>query len=795
MKIQKTGLLIIILVSAMLACTLPTQGSTPIPVQFLDTPTVTISATQTSIPSITPVPTLVPIVRIKNADQAFVNGDWDAALVEYQAALNSDSDPEIRSAALLGIGRAYYQKNQFQESLQALEQLIQNFPESSQMGAAYYASALAYEALSRYQEAAEAYSRYLEIRPGLVDSYIFEQRGDALVMAGDYLGAIDAYQAAFSAPRVEDSLQVEIKIGNTYAIIGDYQTALVAYQDVYTRTTSDYTRAQLDYLIGQSYTALGQVESAYAAYLDAVENYPLSYDSYQTLILLVDSGYPVSEFDRGIVDYFAGQYNLSIAAFDRYLNVSMDNAGTVHYYKGLAYLALDNPGSAIASWDVVIQSYLADDYWDDAWEQKAYTQWAYLDQYAGSIQTLLDFVKGYPFHDRATEFLFDAARIAERSGDFKLAASIWERIPPEYPSSPFVSKSIFLAGISYYRVGDFSSALSTFEWFLGRSTNPVDKSAAYFWIAKTYQKMGNESGAQTFYGNAANEDPTGYYSERARDLLVGRAPFEPPVMFDLAFDAAVEKKDTETWMRSVFAIPNEIDLSGPGPLSGDQRFVRGTELWNLGLYEQARLEFESLRADILQNPMDNYRLANYLLDLGLYRSAIFAARQVLDLHGMNDAQTLTAPVYFNHVRFGSYYRELILPTAEAYGLHPLFLFSVVRQESLFEGFVNSSAGARGLMQIIPSTGASIVGNLGWPVGYSDDDLYRPKVNITLGADYLESQLNYFNGDVYGALAAYNAGPGNAAIWKDLAGGDMDLFLEIIRFEETQKYIKGIYEVF
>jgi soluble lytic murein transglycosylase len=186
---------------------------------------------------------------------------------------------------------------------------------------------------------------------------------------------------------------------------------------------------------------------------------------------------------------------------------------------------------------------------------------------------------------------------------------------------------------------------------------------------------------------------------------------------------------------------------------------------------------------------------NYLADLGLYRSAVLAARQVLNLQGMDDAGTMNAPAYFNHIRFGSYYRDLILSVAQSQDFHPLFLFSVVRQESLYEGFVRSSAGARGLMQIIPSTGEDIATNLGWPVAYTSEDLYRPLVSITLGADYLDRQRDYFEGDLFAALAAYNAGPGNAAVWKDLSGGDPDLFLEIIRFDETRQYIKGIYEIF
>ncbi len=791
------GLILISL--AIVACYLPVRKETPVQVQFQNTPTVFIPPTLTLTPQPTPFPTPVPQVRIDEADRAFTNGEWEKAIVEYQIALRSDLDTElmteVMARALLGIGRSRFQMGLFSEALEALEQLVEAYPTASQIPYAHFAIAESLIELSRYKEAADNYQRYLELRPGIIDSYIQELRGDVLYRNGDYLEAIDAYQSAFMAPRIGDTLAIEIKIANTYATLGDHNTALVAYQDVYTKTTSDNTKAHVDLLMGQSYEALNELEDAYSVYLDAVENYPLAPESYQALIKLVNSGYPVSEFDRGLVDYYAGQYSLAIAAFDRYLSVETGNAGTAYFYKGLAYLALDDPVATINSLDVLIQSYLEDDHWDDAWEEKAFTQWAYLDQYSEAIQTLLDFVESYPLHERAAEFLYDAGRVAERSGDFEMAANLWQRIPPEYPSSEFVHDAIFLAGIAYFRDQNYPSALSTFEWFLNISVDQEDKSAAYLWIANTNQKIGNEASVQTFLINAANEDPTGYYSERARDLLVGREPFEPPVMFDLAYDVNAEKQEAEAWMRSVFEIPNDIILSEPGPLLNDSHLVRGTELWELGLFELALLEFETLRSDIHDNPVDCYRLANYLLDLGLYRPAIFAARQVLNLRGMDDAQTMTAPIYFNHARFGSYYRDLILPVAEAYGFHPLLIFSIVRQESLFEGFVRSSAGARGLMQIIPSTGDSIAENTGWPPGYTAEDLYRPIVSINLGVNYLDKQRNFFEGDLYAALAAYNAGPGNAKVWKDLSGGDQDLFLEIIRFEETRSYIKGIYEVF
>jgi soluble lytic murein transglycosylase len=203
-----------------------------------------------------------------------------------------------------------------------------------------------------------------------------------------------------------------------------------------------------------------------------------------------------------------------------------------------------------------------------------------------------------------------------------------------------------------------------------------------------------------------------------------------------------------------------------------------------------------LRASLETNAVDNYRLANYLLELGLYRSAVFAARQTLTLAGLDDhTESMMAPPYFSHIRYGLYYSDLVIPAAKDEGLDPLFLFSVIRQESLFEGFINSSAGARGLMQIVPATGANIAANYGWPLEFDPSDLYRPLVSVKLGASYLASNQRLLDGSPYGALAAYNGGPGNAVAWKQIAGDDPDLFLEAVRFEETRNYIRSIYEIY
>jgi len=148
-------------------------------------------------------------------------------------------------------------------------------------------------------------------------------------------------------------------------------------------------------------------------------------------------------------------------------------------------------------------------------------------------------------------------------------------------------------------------------------------------------------------------------------------------------------------------------------------------------------------------------------------------------------------VYFNHIRFGVYYKDQVLSAAREEGISPLLLFSLIRQESLFEGFAGSSAGAQGLMQIMPATGREIVNISGWPENYRDSDLLRPVISIPMGAEYLSRQRSFLNGDTLAALAAYNGGPGNAQAWKSLAGGDPDLFVEVIRFAETRTYVMQI----
>ncbi|MBE0409293.1 MAG: tetratricopeptide repeat protein [Anaerolineales bacterium] len=796
-KLMPLGLIIII----SLACSLPNQLS----FDFLGAPSATRSPTPTSTstipptntptPTPQPTPTPSPAFRIQHGQQAVFNGDWDQAIIEFNLVLSSESEADVRSTALFELGRTYFHAGEHQLALESLETLLSEYPDSALLADTYFSLGQVYTALGLHNQAAVSFQNYLQARPGVIDATIHEMAGDALLAAGDYSGAISEYQKSLAAPRLDDNLSLEIKIGQTYTASGDFSTAIVVYRDVYNRTSSDFTRAQMNLLMGQAYTALGEMDQAYNVYQDSVNKYPHAYDSFQALLALVQAGIPVDQFQRGLINYNIRQYGVALLAFDRYLQSDPEDRAIGYYHRGLTYRFLGQPQDALEDFERVIVNYPEHSSWADAWEQIATVQWLNLQQPLTAIQTYANFVEANPEHPRSSDFLFQAGNIAERSDNLERAALLWEKLARDYPSSTNAFRALFLAGITRCRLEDYTSALNNFQRLVNISATLKERSQAHFWVAKAHQAVGDHEAYILSLQQAAAADPTGYYSERAADLLAGRAPFTPPVDYDLSFDENAERAEAEAWTRTVFNIPAEVDLSTPGPLVEDARFIRGNELWRLGLYQEARLEFEDLRLGMQHNPANTYRLVNHLKDLGLYRSAIFAARQVLTLAGMNNAQTLSAPVYFNRIRFGVYYRELVIPAAQEYEIHPLLLYSLMRQESLFEGFVTSHAGARGLMQIIPSTGQEQANRVGWPQDYTSEDLYRPVVSVKLGADYLKRQLNFLGGDIYAALAAYNGGPGNSAAWKTLAPDDPDLFLEVIRFEETRNYIRAIYEVF
>ncbi|MBN1965373.1 MAG: transglycosylase SLT domain-containing protein, partial [Anaerolineae bacterium] len=340
-----------------------------------------------------------------------------------------------------------------------------------------------------------------------------------------------------------------------------------------------------------------------------------------------------------------------------------------------------------------------------------------------------------------------------------------------------------------YNQGNTGRAAQLFSQLAATGTGE-NRAAAYLWVGRLYQMDGKDDLARQAYREAAAADPGGYYSLRADDLLSGRAPFQPPAALVFDFNEAAQLTEAETWLRTTFGITQEGPLYPLGAaLEADPRMIRGRELMAVAAYDAAEAEFDSLREELEDDPLVTYRLALAFRDMGLYRLSITAAATLIESAGIASS---AAPAYIARLRFPVYYKDLVLPNCAQYGLDPLLVFALIRQESLFEGLATSYAAAQGLMQIIPDTGAWIALQLGWP-NYQNSDVYRPYINVTFGTYYLAWILEQVSGLSYVALAGYNGGPTNAIQWLNISGPDLDLFLQTISYDETRTYVRRIYE--
>ena len=142
------------------------------------------------------------------------------------------------------------------------------------------------------------------------------------------------------------------------------------------------------------------------------------------------------------------------------------------------------------------------------------------------------------------------------------------------------------------------------------------------------------------------------------------------------------------------------------------------------------------------------------------------------------------------LRFPLDHAALIRREAAKHDLDPAWIAAQIRAESTFTPHARSAADARGLMQVLPATGAAVSRRLGrtWRGAAS---LYEPETNIVLGTAYLDQMLDK-HGTPYQAIAAYNAGPTPVARWRaERPDLPPDLWIETISYHETREYVPRV----
>jgi len=251
----------------------------------------------------------------------------------------------------------------------------------------------------------------------------------------------------------------------------------------------------------------------------------------------------------------------------------------------------------------------------------------------------------------------------------------------------------------------------------------------------------------------------------------------------LAAPLEAERAELVAWMQGWAGENTAADVKS------NVHVRRGLALVQARLADEAATEFSLARADLRDDPWALLALSEYMRDQGLPYQSLAAANRLL---GKSSAAMLEAPRYLQRLIYPAAFVGPVQQASSEFGVDPLWLLALVRQESAFDRYAESWAEARGLTQVIPSTADYIAGKLGIK-GFRQEDLFRPLLSLRFGAWYLSQSLKSPNDSIYLALAGYNGGPANAQKWlSKQQSPDYDLFVEDVAFSETQTYLRQVY---
>jgi soluble lytic murein transglycosylase len=786
----------------------PTSSSTSTPTPtptFTSTPSPTFTATSmptrtpTPTPTATPSPTPQPSVQLDAAFRHQANGDYDQAIAAYLAVLDDPATLDQERQARYGLAESYLLSRQYVAAAAAWEEYLARYPADDDVAQADLMLARALEAANECLEAIPYYQAYLQQETILADM-VYEWIGDCYAGADQLDEAIAAYRKALKAT-ADRGVQAGLreKIAGAYLAQEKTNAAVAEYDAILGIAEIETYRATIEYLAGQALAAAGQMDAAYARYRSNVDRYPQAEYAYLSLVELVNAGQKVDEFQRGLVDYYAGNahpdaYTAAIRAFDRYLaSKPAAKADDALYRKALAQRAIDQANEALQTLETLITGYPQSTWRVRAWLEKGATLAAAGNDDA-AVQTYRDLAASFPADALAPEALWRAAKLREGEGARSAAAQLYEDLQAAFPAYGDADQALWRAGLNLYRAGKLERAVDDWQALLDVYPKSAYRAQTLYWLGKL-GAVPKSDGAVGYWDQLVKENVHGYYALRVQQirgdysLTASRmvtAAVEPP-----SWDATQEEGEILAWLRTWTEVPTDTQLATlPASLTRRLDFRRGQALLAVGLRREAVDAFDGVRAAAWQDPLSLARLAVYFRGLGLHGLAARSASRLVGL--WPGGSIYHAPPSLQRLAYPLAYADLLSAEAQVRGLDPLLLAAVVRQESLFEPVAESYVGARGLGQVMPATGTGIARNLKMS-DFVLDDLYRPSISIKFASYYLALQMGRFDDQILMGLAAYNGGPGNTLRWQEAGGGDLDLFVEVITASQSRIYLQRVYE--
>ena len=298
---------------------------------------------------------------------------------------------------------------------------------------------------------------------------------------------------------------------------------------------------------------------------------------------------------------------------------------------------------------------------------------------------------------------------------------------------------------------DWNGAQLALQQQLEQPLTPPLQARVRFWLGLSAWELGETEQAQQIWQQLLSEHPFGYYGWRASERLQQAPEALPPA------NAPAEG-----------LLPKHLE-----------------QLLALGIPVEAWEQWRTQRGgQPPESPKELWQEGVLRLGVG---DRWIALEQLDRAQRLGAAEGLSQQVLLEQHRHPRNFEPLLEEAAGSEQLDPDLLLGLARQESRLTPTVRSSAGAVGLLQLLPSTAAELE-----DPAPSEAELLEPERNAPLGARYLKEMLSAADGNPFLATASYNAGPGAAGSWRN---EDLDaipeLWVEAIPYPETRIYVKKV----
>ncbi|HHH30871.1 MAG TPA: lytic transglycosylase domain-containing protein, partial [Polyangiaceae bacterium] len=404
----------------------------------------------------------------------------------------------------------------------------------------------------------------------------------------------------------------------------------------------------------------------------------------------------------------------------------------------------------------------------------------------------------------AAEALYYAARATTRMGDPEGALKRYDSIVERFPKNGWAERAAYRRAELLLVMGRYAEAAKAWGSYHARfgkgrhATDArygqalakllggeADKARALFaGLRKDAHHWRDESSMRHLEGVAAMKAGDVNAAKAIWLELVKERPLTWAAMASLARLAAVEHSPLPEPMpagKTTAVSPLPLSLP-PGPAT----------LASVGLdltAEQhlARMEQEAAERYVARESEALCEMYGKLA--GAYRRYRVGARGV-SLEQLMAPPTSATRWSWNCV-YPTPYADLVAREEKRRGIPSGFVHAVMRQESAFRTTARSPVGAQGLMQLMPNTAKRAAEEAGLTIDL--DEVYRPDINVTLGAFYLGKLLGNFGGSAPLAAAAYNAGPHAVKHWLTSVGpeDELDLWVARIPYRETRHYVERV----